>query len=254
MTKPRRRLESRGTSDGVVSTVSDAYEKFNNHWGSTAYDAINAGLYLAAPFTGGATLIPAMAMTGLQAGAAAVNAYDKGLNLSNGLDMASAIPGFGLTEKAVKGAMKPVMKSVGKSTKYVRHATKYVPKSEKILVTSPNGMTFNFGKNSPTYWQMAMNDKRYAPYAALVYGEDAINNGLNVWQVAKDVQDSNREEHKYGGIHIATSKKGTFTAAATRHGMGVQEFAARVLRNKEDYSPSLVKKANFARNASKWNH
>jgi hypothetical protein len=62
----------------------------------------------------------------------------------------------------------------------------------------------------------------------------------------------NREKRKDGGIHIAPSKRGTFTAAATKHGMGVQEFAARVLRNKEDYSPSLVKKANFARNASKW--
>lgn len=51
---------------------------------------------------------------------------------------------------------------------------------------------------------------------------------------------------KYGGsIHIAPSKRGTFTAAATKHGMGVQEFAARVLRNKENYSPSLVKKANL---------
>ena len=255
MTKPVRRLENRGrTDDGIISTISNAYEDFNNHWGSTAYDAINAGLYLAAPFTGGATLIPAMAMTGLQAGAAGVNAYDKGINLSNGLDIASAIPGFGLTEKAVKGAMKPVMKSVGKSTKYVRHATKYAPKQEKILVTSPNGMTFNFGKNSPTYWQMAMNDKRYAPYAALVYGEDAVNNGLNVWQVAKDIQDSSeREKERNGGsIHIKPSKRGTFTATAKKHGMGVQEFASRVLRNKEDYSPSLVKKANFARNASKW--
>jgi hypothetical protein len=55
-----------------------------------------------------------------------------------------------------------------------------------------------------------------------------------------------------GSIHIAPSKKGTFTAVASKHGMGVQEFASKVLRNKEDYSPSLVKKANFARNASKW--
>ena len=62
-----------------------------------------------------------------------------------------------------------------------------------------------------------------------------------------------RKKHKDGGsIHIAPSKRGTFTAAATKHGMGVQEFAARVLRNKEDYSPSLVKKANFARNSNKW--
>lgn len=64
-----------------------------------------------------------------------------------------------------------------------------------------------------------------------------------------------RDAFKDGGsIHIAPSKRGTFTAAATKHGIGVQEFASRVLKNKEDYSPSLVKKANFARNASKWNH
>jgi len=60
---------------------------------------------------------------------------------------------------------------------------------------------------------------------------------------------------KYGGsINIAPSKRGTFTAAASKHGMGVQEFASRVLRNKDSYSPAMVKKANFARNASKWNH
>ena len=63
-----------------------------------------------------------------------------------------------------------------------------------------------------------------------------------------------RSKFKEGGIYIKPSKRGTFTAAATKHGMGVQEFASRVLRNKEDYSPSIVKKANFARNASKWNH
>lgn len=60
---------------------------------------------------------------------------------------------------------------------------------------------------------------------------------------------------KYGGsINIKPSKRGTFTAAASKHGMGVQEFASRVLRNKENYSPAMVKKANFAKNASKWNH
>lgn len=66
------------------------------------------------------------------------------------------------------------------------------------------------------------------------------------------ITSKNRPQHKEGGVHIAPSKRGTFTAAATKHGMGVQEFASKVLRNKEDYSPSLVKKANFARNASKW--
>lgn len=55
-----------------------------------------------------------------------------------------------------------------------------------------------------------------------------------------------------GSITIKPSKRGTFTAAATKHGMGVQEFASKVLANKENYSPAMVKKANFARNAAKW--
>lgn len=57
-----------------------------------------------------------------------------------------------------------------------------------------------------------------------------------------------------GEIHIKPSKRGTFTAAAKKHGKSVQGFASQVLANKEDYSPAMVKKANFARNASKWKH
>lgn len=55
-----------------------------------------------------------------------------------------------------------------------------------------------------------------------------------------------------GKIHIKPSKRGTFTAAAKKHGKSVQGFASQVLANKEDYSPAMVKKANFARNAAKW--
>ena len=57
---------------------------------------------------------------------------------------------------------------------------------------------------------------------------------------------------KGGKIHIKPSKRGTFTAAAKRHGKSVQSFATQVLANKENYSPAMVKKANFARNAAKW--
>lgn len=55
-----------------------------------------------------------------------------------------------------------------------------------------------------------------------------------------------------GGIHIDPSKKGTFTSAAKRRGMGVQEFASRILSNKDDYGFAMVRKANFARNAARW--
>ena len=59
---------------------------------------------------------------------------------------------------------------------------------------------------------------------------------------------------KKSNIHIKPSKVGTFTAAAKKRGKGVQSFASQVLANKENYSPAMVKKANFARNAAKWKH
>lgn len=59
-------------------------------------------------------------------------------------------------------------------------------------------------------------------------------------------------EMKQGGIYIDPAKRGTFKAQATRMDMGVQEAASKILSNKEDYSPAMVKKANFARNAASW--
>ena len=74
-----------------------------------------------------------------------------------------------------------------------------------------------------------------------VYDLNAIRSGYN-------------EYAKGGIIHIKPSKRGTFTAAASKHGKSVQAFASQVLAHKENYSPAMVKKANFARNASKWKH
>ena len=54
-------------------------------------------------------------------------------------------------------------------------------------------------------------------------------------------------------IKIAPSKKGTFTAAAKKSGMSVQQKASAVLAPGSKASPAMKKKANFARNASKWN-
>lgn len=55
-------------------------------------------------------------------------------------------------------------------------------------------------------------------------------------------------------IHIKSSKRGTFTKAAKQHGMSVQSFANRVLRNPSKYSAAMRKKANFAHNAAGWKH
>lgn len=55
-------------------------------------------------------------------------------------------------------------------------------------------------------------------------------------------------------IHIKKSKRGTFTKAAKAHGMSVQGFANKVLKNPSKYSAAMRKKANFARNAASWKH
>lgn len=59
---------------------------------------------------------------------------------------------------------------------------------------------------------------------------------------------------KGGGIHINPKNKGKFTASAKRAGMSVQEFARHVLANKDKYSTTQVRRANFARNAKKFKH
>jgi len=56
----------------------------------------------------------------------------------------------------------------------------------------------------------------------------------------------------YSGIHIKPQNKGKFTAYANSKGESVQQAASSVLSN-PNASPTLKKRANFARNASKWN-
>lgn len=55
-------------------------------------------------------------------------------------------------------------------------------------------------------------------------------------------------EYKNGGIYIKPENKGKFTSWAKKHGMSVKEAARKVMANKENYSPTVVKRANFAKN------
>lgn len=67
-------------------------------------------------------------------------------------------------------------------------------------------------------------------------------------------QDGKLPGYADGKIHIKPSKRGTFTAAAKKHGASVREFESRVLKNPEKYSTAMVKKARFSRNARSWKH
>ena len=54
------------------------------------------------------------------------------------------------------------------------------------------------------------------------------------------------------GIEIKPENEGKFTRWAKAHGMSVSEAANRVMSNPDSYSPSVVKMANFAKNAAGW--
>jgi len=74
-----------------------------------------------------------------------------------------------------------------------------------------------------------------------------------LYKTNNNIKDSSEGYASGGGIHIKESNVGSFTSAATRRGMGVQEFANQVMSHKEKYSPEMVKKANFAVNSKSWN-
>ena len=143
--------------------------------------------------------------------------------------------------------------------KYIDYLTKgeaYADRQAEVIKNTPKThvleAAFSKFKNNPNSYNPGQ--PNYAELVNKRAEEVWSSPEIQEWNRRRLENAGRRDSNKYGGIHIAPSKKGTFTAAATKHGMGVQEFAARVLRNKSNYSPSLVKKANFARNASKWNH
>ena len=99
---------------------------------------------------------------------------------------------------------------------------------------------------------------RFLNQAAEAANNTAIDN--YDFQVNNVMQDNARNAMQYayaaegGPINIKKKNRGKFTESANRAGMGVQEYARHILANKDKYSSTLVKRANFARNAAGWKH
>ena len=99
---------------------------------------------------------------------------------------------------------------------------------------------------------------RFLNQASKVANNTAVDN--YDFQVDEVMQDNARDAMKYayaaegGPINIKKKNRGKFTESANRAGMGVQEYARHILANKDKYSSTLVKRANFARNAAGWKH
>lgn len=99
---------------------------------------------------------------------------------------------------------------------------------------------------------------RFLNQAAEAANNMAIDN--YDFQVNDVIQNNARNAMQYayaadgGPINIKKKNRGKFTESASRAGMGVQEYARHILANKDKYSSTLVKRANFARNAAGWKH
>lgn len=99
---------------------------------------------------------------------------------------------------------------------------------------------------------------RFLNQAAEAANDMAIDN--YDFQVNDVMQNNARNAMQYayaaegGPINIKKKNRGKFTESASRAGMGVQEYARHILANKDKYSSTLIKRANFARNAAGWKH
>ena len=150
---------------------------------------------------------------------------------------------YSMTENELRELVSEAVKNVGKklneeglSQQQARHELDMYVQSLK-----------EFGNKTHHVCSLMMQTgyKRASYFLAAILKE--INATINYVE-NEEVINVNENE-----IKIKDNKKGTFTAAASKRGESVQGFASKVLNNKEDYSPAMVKKANFARNAKKWN-
>lgn len=82
---------------------------------------------------------------------------------------------------------------------------------------------------------------------AELYQNFMPNSTAGQWQPFGKYENGGQIPEAKSGIHIKPENKGKFTAAANRAHMGVQEYARKVL-NDPNASPTLKKRANFARN------
>ena len=150
----------------------------------------------------------------------------------------------------------PELRLMGNNINAIADYYKYIPEAIMddfhVVKSGDNFSTIQERVRKPGrhYNQAGKDLKQWNSYA-VVNGKLKI--GDKVWFTEPYADGGFLKDYRTGGkIHIKPSKRGTFTAAAKKHGKSVQAFASQVLAHKENYSPAMIKKANFARNAARW--
>ena len=118
---------------------------------------------------------------------------------------------------------------------------------------------FNEGGKAESNW-----DKMMRQWAELKAATEEAKVGESMERIGDALQTRSGQQqveramlpyilNEGGGIHIKKGNEGKFTAKAKAAGMGVQEYARKVLAS-DSASPETKKQANFARNAAKWHN
>jgi len=124
---------------------------------------------------------------------------------------------------------------------------------DKFMNTSSNDRMKGFMKNTPDFRKrMSVLLNKYPAVIPGVIGTGATAAGASQLNQKRYGGETNPYLKARSGIYIKPENRGKFTAWAQNHDMGVQEAASKVMANKEEYSPSVVKMANFAKNAAGW--
>lgn len=176
----------------------------------------------------------------------------------------SAVPGLGIVGGLISRAFgtkenQALHNIVNQEEDYLRNFESSA--SDLDNLTGPNATSFNTDVYKGGWTKSSRNKARRKNQQLLGdlvqaadYAQSNVEN--NAQNIIQD-QESNLLSTMFGDggpIHIKESKKGTFTAAAKKHGKSVQGFASQVLANKENYSPAMIKKAVFAKNSTKFKH
>lgn len=103
-----------------------------------------------------------------------------------------------------------------------------------------------------------LNDGGQDPQATMTYREGVVLPEITVTPKGNYIYNSYDNiniipEYKEGGIHIKKKNRGKFTKSAKQHGMGVQEYARKVV-NDPNATTLQKRRAQFAINAKKFKH
>ena len=231
--------------DSISEYATDAADVAVNAWGNPL---VRTGVHFAGGLTPGVSEALDIAAIGEGAQDVYQGKYLEGLaNVGTGL-AGLAIPFVsGSTLKSGAAGTKALMRKWGTDDPVVARQLEEqsLKNPKKTPKKTPARTGFGESEKKRDTWD---GDRKSDFTESRAFKRDRFNKGGKVSSAVNALYG-----YREGGIAIDPKNRGKFTAAAKSRGMGVQEFANKVLSAPEGtYTPLMRKRANFARNTKKW--